>query len=506
MDFLTEMIQHLELGFSVALSLQNLWYCFVGVFLGTLIGVLPGIGPVATMAMLLPITFNLPPTPALIMLAGIYYGASYGGSTTAILVNLPGESSSVVTCIDGYQMGRQGRAGPALAIAAIGSFFAGTVGTMLIALFGPPLAELAFAFRAPEYFSMMILGLVAAVVLASGSLIKAIGMILIGLLGGLVGIDVSSGMARYSFGISALTDGISFVSVAMGMFGFGEIISNLGQTSVSREVEVSKVSSLMPTKTDLRMSIGPILRGTMLGTIFGILPGSHTVIASFSSYTLEKKLAKDQTRFGKGAIEGVAGPESANNAAAQTCFIPLLTLGIPTGAVMALMMGAMTIQGITPGPQVMTQTPDLFWGLIASMWIGNGMLVILNLPLIGMWVGLLKIPYRLMFPGICLFICVGAYSLNGSPFDVYVAALFGCFGYYSSKWGCEPAPLILGFVLGPLLEENLRRALLISRGDPMVFFTRPISAGMLVAAIALLFLIVLPQVRRRRQFLADADD
>jgi putative tricarboxylic transport membrane protein len=494
---MTELIQHLSLGFSVALSLQNLMYCFIGCFLGTLIGVLPGIGPVATIAMLLPITFNLPPTPALIMLAGIYYGASYGGSTTAILVNLPGESSSVVTCIDGYQMGRQGRAGPALAIAALGSFFAGCVGTILIALFGPPLAELAFEFGAAEYFSMMVLGLVSAVVLAHGSLIKAVCMILVGLLLGIVGTDVNSGIARYSFGISELSDGIGFVSVAMGMFGFGEIISNL-EEGEEREVNTSKVGSLMPTWTDLKMSFGPIVRGTALGTIFGILPGSHTVIASFSSYTLEKKLAKDPSRFGKGAIEGVAGPESANNAAAQTSFIPLLTLGIPTGAVMALMVGAMTIQGIAPGPQVMTQKPDLFWGMIASMWVGNLMLVILNLPLIGMWVQFLKIPYRVLFPGIILFCCIGAFSVNNSPAEVYLAALFGFFGYFSNKWGCEPGPLLLGFVLGPLMEENLRRAMLISRGDPSVFFTRPISCGMLIVAAALLLIIVLPQIRKKR--------
>ncbi len=503
---LSAVFSNLILGFTVAMSAQNLMYCFIGCLLGTLIGVLPGIGPVATIAMLLPITFNLPPIPALIMLAGIYYGASYGGSTTAILVNLPGESSSVVTCIDGYQMGRQGRAGPALAIAALGSFFAGCVGTVLIALFGPPLAELAFEFGAAEYFSMMVLGLIAAVVLASGSLIKAIGMIVIGLLGGIVGTDVNSGIARYSFGVSELSDGIGFVSVAMGMFGFGEIISNLGQTSETKNVEVSKVTSLMPSWEDVKASIGPIMRGTALGTVFGILPGSHTVIASFSSYTLEKKLAKDPTRFGKGAIEGVAGPESANNASAQTCFIPLLTLGIPTGAVMALMVGAMTIQGIAPGPQVMTQKPDLFWGMIASMWIGNLMLVILNLPLIGMWVQFLKIPYRVLYPSILLFIAIGAYSINNSPFEVYMAALFGFFGYYASKWGCEAAPLILGFVLGPLMEENLRRAMLISRGDPSVFFTRPISLGMLLVSFALLLMVVLPQFQKKREILEVADD
>jgi len=497
-----ELLNNLQLGFSVALSFQNLLYCFLGCFLGTLIGVLPGIGPVATIAMLLPITFNLPPTAALIMLAGIYYGASYGGSTTAILVNLPGESSSVVTCIDGYQMGKQGRAGPALFIAALGSFFAGTVGTILIALFGPPLAELAFEFGAAEYFSMMVLGLIAAVVLASGSLVKAVAMIILGLLLGLVGTDVNSGIARYSFGISELTDGIGFVSVAMGMFGFAEIIGNLEQRLTNRD-STSKIHSLIPSADDIRRSMGPIARGTAIGVIFGILPGSHTVIAAFSSYTLEKKLAKDPSRFGKGAIEGVAGPESANNAAAQTCFIPLLTLGIPTGAVMALMVGAMTIQGIAPGPQVMTQKPDLFWGMIASMWIGNLMLVILNLPLIGIWVKLLTTPYRFLFPGIVLFCCIGAYSLNNSPMEVYMAVGFGFFGYFGVKWGCEPAPLLLGFVLGPLMEENLRRAMLISRGDPSVFFTRPISLGMLLVAFALLAMILFPQFRKKREVLVD---
>ena len=495
---MTELIQNLSLGFSVALSLNNLMYCFIGVFLGTLIGVLPGIGPVATIAMLLPITFNLPPTPALIMLAGIYYGASYGGSTTAILVNLPGESSSVVTCIDGYQMGRQGRAGPALAIAALGSFFAGTVGTLLIALFGPPLAELAFEFGAAEYFSMMVLGLVSAVVLAHGSLIKAVCMILVGLLLGIVGTDVNSGIARYSLGISELSDGIGFVSVAMGMFGFGEIISNLEQGE-NREVNTSKVGSLMPSLTDLKMSFGPIVRGTALGTIFGILPGSHTVIAAFSSYTLEKKLAADPSRFGKGAIEGVAGPESANNAAAQTSFIPLLTLGIPTGAVMALMVGAMTIQGIAPGPQVMTEKPQLFWGMIASMWVGNLMLVVLNLPMIGMWIKLLTVPYRILFPSILVFMAIGVYSLSNNPFDVLLMMLFGLLGYIFVKLECEPAPLLLGFILGPLMEENLRRAMLLSRGDPIVFFTKPISGAFLIASILLLVILLLPNIRKKRE-------
>ena len=492
------LIHNLGLGFSVALSISNLWYCFIGCMLGTLIGVLPGIGPLATIAMLLPITFNLPPVSALIMLAGIYYGAQYGGSTTAILVNLPGEASSVVTCLDGYQMGKQGRAGPALAIAAIGSFFAGCVGTVLIALFGPPLAELAFEFGAAEYFSLMVLGLMAAVVLAHGSLVKAIAMVFLGLLLGLVGTDVNSGLARFSFGLPELTDGIGFIDVAMGIFGFAEIASNL-ESKEKRELVTKKVENLFPTWTDLKMSFGPIVRGTAIGCIFGILPGAVTVVASFTSYTVEKKLAKDPTRFGKGAIEGVAGPESANNAASQTSFIPLLTLGIPTGAVMALMVGAMTIQGIAPGPQVMTQKPDLFWGMIASMWVGNLMLVLLNLPLIGMWVKFLTIPYRFLFPAIILFCCIGVYSLNNSPMEVYITAGFGVLGYFFGKLGCEPAPLLLGFILGPLMEENLRRAMLISRGDPSVFFTRPISCGMLVAAMLLLIIILLPVVRKKKE-------
>ena len=492
------LIHNLGLGFSVALSISNLWYCFIGCMLGTLIGVLPGIGPLATIAMLLPITFNLPPVSALIMLAGIYYGAQYGGSTTAILVNLPGEASSVVTCLDGYQMGKQGRAGPALAIAAIGSFFAGCVGTVLIALFGPPLAELAFEFGAAEYFSLMVLGLMAAVVLAHGSLVKAIAMVFLGLLLGLVGTDVNSGLARFSFGLPELTDGIGFIDVAMGIFGFAEIASNL-ESKEKRELVTKKVENLFPTWTDLKMSFGPIVRGTAIGCVFGILPGAVTVVASFTSYTVEKKLAKDPTRFGRGAIEGVAGPESANNAASQTSFIPLLTLGIPTGAVMALMVGAMTIQGIAPGPQVMTQKPDLFWGMIASMWVGNLMLVLLNLPLIGMWVKFLTIPYRFLFPAIILFCCIGVYSLNNSPMEVYITAGFGVLGYFFGKLGCEPAPLLLGFILGPLMEENLRRAMLISRGDPSVFFTRPISCGMLVAAMLLLVIILLPVVRKKKE-------
>ena len=493
-----ELLSNLALGFSVALTLNNLMYCFIGCILGTLIGVLPGIGPIATIAMLLPATFTLPPESSLIMLAGIYYGAQYGGSTTAILVNLPGESSSVVTAIDGYQMARQGRAGVALTTAALGSFFAGTVATVLLAVAAPPLAQIAFKFGPAEYFSLMVLGLIAAVVLAHGSVIKAIGMILLGLLLGLVGTDVNSGMARFSFGIPELSDGIGFVAIAMGVFGFAEIIKNLEQGE-AREVFTSKVSSLWPTKKDFKQAYPAVLRGTALGSLLGILPGGGAILGAFSAYTLEKKIAKDPSKFGKGDIRGVAAPESANNAAAQTSFIPLLTLGIPPNPVMALMVGAMIIQGIQPGPQVMTERPNLFWGMIVSMWIGNLMLVILNLPLIGIWIKLLKVPYRLLYPAILVFCCIGVYSLSNSPFDVIMTAIFGFVGYLFVKLECEPAPLLLGFILGPMMEENLRRAMLLSRGDPMTFVTRPLSATLLAISLLLLIVIMLPAIRKKRE-------
>ena len=493
-----ELFDNLILGFTVALSLQNLLYCFIGVFVGTLIGVLPGIGPLVTIAMLLPITFNLPPIPALIMLSGIYYGAQYGGSTTSILVNLPGEAASVVTCLDGYQMARQGRAGPALAIAAISSFIAGCVGTLLIGLFGPPIAELAFKFGAAEYFSLMLMGLVAAALLAHGDMVKALAMVVLGLLLGIVGTDVNSGMARYTFGISELSDGIGFTIVAVALFAVAEIVKQL-ESGDKHEVFTSKVKNLMPTFVDMKASAPAIVRGTAIGSFFGALPGTGPAIAAFSAYMIEKKIAKDPSRFGKGAIEGVAAPEAANNAAAQTAFIPTLTLGIPGSAVMALMLGAMTIQGIAPGPQVMTQRPDLFWGLIASMWLGNLMLIVLNLPLIGMWVKLLKVPYRWLFPSILMFVCVGNYSLNNSSMDIYLAAALGIVGYLFIKLGCEPAPLILGFVLGPLMEENLRRAMLISRGDPTVFFTRPISLSFMLVTLLLVIFMVAPAMRKKKE-------
>ncbi|WP_199032316.1 tripartite tricarboxylate transporter permease [Ralstonia sp. ASV6] len=493
-----DLFANLALGFSTALSLQNLIYALIGCIFGTLIGVLPGIGPIATIAMLLPTTYSLPPVAALIMLAGIYYGAQYGGSTTAILVNLPGESSSVVTTIDGYQMARRGRAGVALATAGIGSFFAGCVATVILAAFAKPLSEIAFHFGAAEYFSLMVLGLVGAVVLASGSLPKALAMIILGILLGLVGTDVGSGVARYSFDVPELADGLNFVSVAMGLFGFTEIIVNLEQKE-HRETFVNHVRNLWPSREDFKRMIPAVLRGTALGSALGILPGGGATLASFASYSLEKKASKYSHEFGKGAIEGVAGPESANNAAAQTSFIPLLTLGIPPNAVMALMVSAMTIHNIQPGPQVMTSNPALFWGLIASMWIGNLMLIVLNLPMIGVWVRLLKVPYRFLYPAILVFCCIGVYSVSNTTFDIFQTAVFGLLGYLFVKLRCEPAPMLLGFVLGPMMEENFRRALQLSRGDLSTFVTRPLSLGLLIAAVILVLLVALPAIRRKRE-------
>jgi len=501
-----ELMNNLALGFATAGTFDNLLYCLIGVILGTLIGVLPGIGPLATIAMLLPATYKMSdPTTALIMLAGIYYGAQYGGSTTAILVNLPGESSSVVTTLDGYQMARKGQAGPALAIAAIASFFAGTVATFLLAAFAPPLAEIAFKFGPAEYFALMVLGLIAAVVLAHGSVIKALAMVIFGLLLGMIGTDVNSGVARFSFDVPELSDGIEFVAVAMGMFGFAEIILNLEQRE-NREVFTSKVTNLFPRWSDFKTAFPAILRGTSLGSLLGILPGGGAVLASFSAYAIEKKISKTPEMFGKGAIQGVAAPEAANNAGAQTSFIPMLTLGIPTTPVMALMVAAMMIHNIQPGPQVMTSNPKLFWGLIVSMWIGNLFLVILNLPLVGMWVKLLSVPYRIMYPAILLFCCIGAYSINNNVFDVFMTIPFAILGYVFKKLDCEPAPMLLGFVLGKLMEEYLRRAMTISRGDWSVFITRPLSATLLACAAVLLVIVFLPAISKKREEAFAGDD
>ena len=485
-------------GFAVAFEPANLLYCLLGALLGTLIGVLPGLGPLNAMAMLLPISFYLPPESALIMLAGIYYGAQFGGSTTSILVNMPGEVASIVTCLDGHQMAKQGRAGPALAVAALGSAFAGIMATFFIAFFAPPLAKFALLFGPAEYVSLMLLGLIVAVVLASGSMLAALGMLALGLLLGTVGVDIETGAYRMTMGFPQLSDGIGIVPVAMGLFGVGEIIANLERKEKQITIE-GRIGNLWPSRDDFRRCWPVVLRSTGLGTVLGLLPGGGAMLSSFAAYALEKKIAKDPSRFGKGAVEGVAAPESANNAGAQASFIPLLTLGIPSNAVIALLAGAMLIQGITPGPTVMTDRPGLFWGLIASMVIGNIMLLVINLPLVGIWVRLLKVPYRLLYPMILAFMCIGAYTTNSSTFDVFVLAIFGFAAYLFIKWRCEPAPLLLAFVLEPIIEQSFKRALQISYGDPTVFVTRPISATLLTFAVVILALMALPSLRRKRE-------
>jgi TctA family transporter len=501
-----DLIGNLGLGFSVAFNVYNLLFAFLGVLLGTLIGVLPGVGPMATIAILLPMTLQFEPTTAIIMLAGVYYGAQYGGSTAAILINVPGEVSSAVTAVDGHQMARRGRAGPALATAAIGSFVAGTIATLVLALLAPPLAAIALNFSAPEFFALMLLGLIMAVALAHGSPLKAIAMIILGLLLGIIGADQFSGRLRFTFGFLELAEGVSFLAVVGGFYGLAEIVRNL-EDSDDRAPLISRVTNLLPTRQDLRRIVGPILRGTALGSFLGILPGNGPVLASFSSYTIEKKLSRNPREFGQGAIEGVAGPESANNAGAQTSFVPMLTLGIPTSPVMALMLGALLLSGIVPGPNVINRNPDLFWGLIVSMWVGNAMLLVLNLPLIGVWVKLLTVPYRLLFPAIIAFACIGVYSESSNSFHLYALAIFGVLGYVLMRLKCEPAPLLLGFVLGPLLEENLRRSLIVSRGDPMIFLHRPISATLLVLAVVAAVVIFLPMVASKRDevFVEEAD-
>ncbi|SMF56386.1 Tripartite tricarboxylate transporter TctA family protein [Xaviernesmea oryzae] len=493
-----EILSNLALGATVAFSPENLLYCFLGTLLGTFIGVLPGVGPVVTIAVLLPLTFGLSPEGALIMLAGIYYGAAYGGSTTAILMNLPGESSAAVTCLDGYQMARKGEAGKALAVAAIGSFIAGTIGTILIAAFAPPLTAVALDFGPAEYFSMILMAVIFSTILGQGSLLTGIAMAALGGLVGLAGTDVNSGVSRYTFGLSGLADGIDFAVVGMGLFAFTEIVRTLEEPE-ELERGTAPVGKIRLGLSDFRATLPSILRGSAIGSFFGILPGAGQVVSSFAAYMFEKKISKRPHEFGNGAIEGVAAPESANNAAAQTAFIPMLTLGIPGTATMALMLGAMLIQGITPGPQVMTQHPTLFWGLIVSMWIGNGMLVLLNLPLVGLWVKLLKVPYRWLCPAILMFSCIGIYSVNFNTTDIALAALFGVAGYVFLKLDCAPAPFVLGFILGPLMEENMRRAMLFSRGDLSIFATSPISAGFLAVTAVVLAAMAVPKIRKRKE-------
>lgn len=493
-----EFLANIGLGFSTALSVANVLYCFLGALLGTAIGVLPGLGPVATIAMLLPMTFGLEPVTALIMLAGIFYGAQYGSSTTAILINLPGEASSVVTALDGYRLARQGRAGTALAVAALGSFFAGTVAALIIALFAPVLAGVALSFGPHEYFSLMVLGLVASVAIASGSVEKSLAMILLGVLLGLVGQDSQTGVGRLTFGMTDLLDGVEFVAIAMGLFGLAEIVQNL-ENPAERNSSVARIGGLRLSRQEFRQMRGPVLRGTAIGSILGILPGGGATIGAFAAYMAEKRLSRTPERFGQGAIEGVAAPEAANNAGAQTSFIPLLTLGIPANATMAMMTGALILHGVTPGPNIISGEPTLFWGLIASMWVGNLMLLVLNLPLIGVWVRMLSVPYRVLFPLIVALSCIGVYTVSNSTFDVMMMVAFGALGYLFFKLQCQPTPLLLGLVLGPMLEENLRRAMLTGRGDPTVFLTRPISAGLLVLAVICLAAMILPAVRRTRE-------
>lgn len=492
-----ETLSLLLYGLQIALSWENLIYCFVGCLLGTLVGVLPGIGPVTTVAILLPFTFGLGPAPALIMLAGIYYGAQYGGSTTAILVNIPGESSSVVTTIDGYQMARKGRAGPALGIAAISSFVAGSFAVLVVAYLSPPLAELALRFGPADYFSLMVMGLAASVILARGSVVKAVAMVLVGILLGSIGTDVNSGTIRFSAGLPQLTDGIGFVVLAMAFFGITDVLLNL-ESAKEQNLESAEITSVLPTADDLRTSAASVARGTIIGSVLGILPGGGALLASFAAYMVEKKVARRPANFGAGDIRGVAAPESANNAGAQVSFIPMLTLGLPSNPTMALMIGALMIQGITPGPGVITERPELFWGLIASMWIGNLMLLVMNLPLVGLWVKLLSVPYSLLFPAILAFCCVGVYAASNEPADVFIVAALAALGYVLIKLDCEPAPMVLGFVLGPMMEENLRRTMMISFGDPSVFLTRPISAVCLAATVLGLLAIAIPSMRRQR--------
>jgi putative tricarboxylic transport membrane protein len=493
-----DLLNYLGIGFSVALQPVNLFYCFVGVFIGTLIGVLPGIGPVGAMSLLLPTTFKSTPEAAIIMLAGIYYGAMYGGSTTSILVNIPGEAASVVTCLDGYQMARQGRAGPALGIAAFGSFIAGTLSILGLMLLAPPLSRIAIQFGPPEYFTLMVLGLTILIYLAHGSMPKALIMAALGIVLGLIGLDSINARPRFTFERLELIDGVGLVPIVMGLFGISEVLVNLEQV-IRRDIFETKIKGLFPSVKDWRESLGAMTRGSLLGFFLGILPGGGAVISSFISYAIEKRVSKHPEKFGKGAIEGVAGPESANNAATGGAFIPLLTLGIPPNVVMAMLLGAFMIHGVQPGPLMMKQNPGIFWGVIASMYIGNIMLLVLNLPLIGMWVQVLKVPYKILFPLILLFCLIGVYSVSNAVFDIYIMILFGIVGYLMKKFDYEGAPLVLAFVLGPLMENNLRKSLIMSQGDFSIFFTRPLAAASLIIALFLLVSPLIPYLRKKRE-------
>ena len=492
-----ELLNYLSIGLSVALQPVNLFYCFVGVFIGTLIGVLPGIGPVGAMSLLLPTTFKATPEAAIIMLAGIYYGAMYGGSTTSILVNIPGEAASVVTCLDGYQMARKGRAGPALGMAAFGSFIAGTLSIVGLMILAPPLSQFAIKFGPPEYFTLMVLGLTILIYLAHGSMSKALLMAAFGVVLGLIGLDSINARPRFTFERMELMDGVGLVPIVMGLFGISEVLLNIEQ-AFRREIFETKIRGLLPTAKDWKDSTGPLARGSLIGFFLGILPGGGAVISSFISYAIEKRFSKHPEQFGKGAIEGVAGPESANNAATGGAFIPLMTLGIPPNVVMAMLLGAFMVHGVQPGPLMMKQNPGLFWGVIASMYIGNFMLLILNLPLISIWVQVLKVPYKILFPLILLFCLIGVYSVSNAVFDIYIMILFGIVGYLMKKFDYEGAPLVLAFVLGPLLENNLRKSLIMSQGDFSIFFTRPLSAVSLVLALLLLVSPLIPWMGKKR--------
>ncbi len=499
-----DIFSNLALGFTTALSPINLLYCLFGALAGTLVGVLPGISPLNTIAMLLPFTFGLEPASSLIMLAGIFYGAQYGGSTTAILINVPGETSAVVTCLDGYQLARKGHAGKALGISALASFFAGTIATIVIALVSTPLARFSMKFNSPEYFSLMVLGLIAAITLTAGSPLKSIVLVVLGILAGMVGIDVSSGFSRMTFGRMELAEGMDFVPVVVGLFGIGEVLANLEQPQ-DREILKGKIKGLLPSWKEIKYTLGAMVRGTGLGVFLGMLPGGGAAISSFASYALEKKISKTPETFGTGELKGVAAPEAANNAGAQASFIPMLTMGLPTSAIMALMIGAMMIHGIQPGPLVIQKQPDMYWAVVVSMWIGNVMLLVINLPMVRVWVSLLKVPYRLMFPAIIMFCCIGAYASMNSVFSIWLMLGWGLLGYFFKKIGIQASPLILGFVLGPQLEEYFRRAMSISNGNPIVFVQRPISLVLLLVSMLFVVSMAIPGLKKKREMVAEEE-